>query len=190
MQLKVGDKVRFLNEAGEGIISAIKNDKEVMVEVDGFDYPYPASELLIIGENNEVVRVGKDVVDDSTPEDYLGEDSNRVGYFSELLMQRKNPKGVPEIDLHIQELIGDYSNLSHHEMRQLQLEHCRGALEIAMQQGVQRLVLIHGVGEGKLKQDVRSLIDGYQNLKWEDAPYKYYGYGATEVFVFQSQRKY
>src|ERR1044072_1521175 len=49
MKLRIGDKVRFLNEVGEGIVSRIKDNTTVFVEMhDGFEIPYQASQLVPI----------------------------------------------------------------------------------------------------------------------------------------------
>jgi hypothetical protein len=47
--LQVGSKVRFLDEVGNGVVTKIISDAEVMVEDDsGFEYPYDAGRLLVI----------------------------------------------------------------------------------------------------------------------------------------------
>ncbi|MEI6123447.1 MAG: DUF2027 domain-containing protein [Bacteroidota bacterium] len=54
MKFKVGDKVKFLNEKGGGIISKIVSGHLVNVAIDeGFDIPVLAKELILI-ENNTV----------------------------------------------------------------------------------------------------------------------------------------
>jgi len=51
MKFKVGDKVKFLNESGGGIITRIVNSKMVHVAIEeGFDIPTLTSELLKIEE--------------------------------------------------------------------------------------------------------------------------------------------
>lgn len=191
MFLKVGDKVRFLNEQGEGLVTEIVSNKKVMVEVDGFDMPFLLRDLLLVKENNEVVSLAsiKNEEDEHLSFEEIDDEKRSEDWLLQF-QKRKNEKGIPEIDIHIHELVGDFKNLSNHEMRQLQLEYCRNCIETAIKHGVQRFVIIHGVGEGKLRTDVRNTIDYYQNLKWEDASYKLYGYGATEVFVFQTKKKF
>src|SRR5688572_8658503 len=58
MKLRIGDKVRILNEVGEGVISRIKDKNTVFVEMpDGFEIPYNVSELVPI--HNELI-INKD----------------------------------------------------------------------------------------------------------------------------------
>ncbi|MGZ3919884.1 MAG: DUF2027 domain-containing protein, partial [Bacteroidia bacterium] len=49
MKLRIGDKVRFLNETGEGKVSRIKDKNTVFVEMpDGFEIPYLITQLVPI----------------------------------------------------------------------------------------------------------------------------------------------
>jgi hypothetical protein len=96
---------------------------------------------------------------------------------------RVNPKnGYMEVDLHIEELTDEYSGLSNAEMLNIQLQHCRKAMETAITAGAGKITVIHGVGNGTLKTEVRNLLRGY-NVQFYDAPYEKFGYGATEVLL-------
>jgi len=45
--IKVGDKVKFLNDVGGGVVTRFLNKNLVMVEnYDGFEIPYPILQLL------------------------------------------------------------------------------------------------------------------------------------------------
>ena len=49
MKLRIGDKVRFLNEVGEGVITRFKDKDTVFVEMnDGFEIPYLTKHLVPI----------------------------------------------------------------------------------------------------------------------------------------------
>ena len=51
--MKIGDKVRFLNETGGGRVAAFQGKNIVLVEdEDGFQVPMMASEVVVIGEEN------------------------------------------------------------------------------------------------------------------------------------------
>lgn len=57
--MQVGDKVRFLNQQGEGIISRILGNNQVMVTVDGdFDIPFDVKVLVPIAKEEKVVFGG------------------------------------------------------------------------------------------------------------------------------------
>ncbi len=61
MKFKVGDKVKFLNEAGGGIVSKIISNSMVNVAVeDGFDIPTMTSELVLIESAGHVSDMFKE----------------------------------------------------------------------------------------------------------------------------------
>ena len=50
--IKVGDKVRFLNSEGGGVVSKVlSKDMVEVTDADGFDFPTPVSECVVINEN-------------------------------------------------------------------------------------------------------------------------------------------
>ena len=55
-----------------------------------------------------------------------------------------------------------------------------------MQKRIQRIVFIHGVGEGVLKAELDFMFGRYDNIKFYDADYSKYGLGATEVYILQN----
>jgi len=97
--------------------------------------------------------------------------------------QGKN-KEIEEVDLHIQELVDDYSNLSNGEIVDIQLSRFTTALDGGILAGTRRMVFIHGIGAGKLKHEIQKTLDRkYPKLKYQDASFKEYGYGATMVIL-------
>lgn len=106
--------------------------------------------------------------------------------FSKDTDQNKPAKSKPqvfemEVDLHIEELLDDMRGLTNGEMLNLQLEHARKKLDEAVTRNCRKLILIHGVGNGRLKTEIRQMLDGYAGLEYYDASYARYGIGATEV---------
>lgn len=54
--MKIGDKVRFLNDVGGGKITAFRPGGIVLVEdADGFDVPMPQNEVVVIEEEEKKV---------------------------------------------------------------------------------------------------------------------------------------
>ena len=52
MNVKIGDKVRFLNSVGGGIVRRFKGNDQVIVEdEDGFDIPVLIRECVVVGDN-------------------------------------------------------------------------------------------------------------------------------------------
>ena len=71
-------------------------------------------------------------------------------------------------------------------MLNLQLDTARRQLEFAIKKRIPKIVFIHGVGEGVLRQELETLLSRYNNVQFYDADYKTYGLGATEVKIFQN----
>ncbi len=94
-----------------------------------------------------------------------------------------NPENEMEIDIHIEELLENYSNLSNGEILKIQLNHFQSALDNAIYERYRKLIVIHGVGKLLLKQEVRKILSTYNNVKVYDASYAKYGFGATEIII-------
>ncbi len=89
-----------------------------------------------------------------------------------------------EVDLHIEALCNDYTQLSNSDILRIQLSHFRNALEDAISNKKRRIVFIHGVGNGTLKLELRNeLKRNYPELVYQDASFKEYGFGATLVHL-------
>jgi len=100
-------------------------------------------------------------------------------------IQKVNLPDIEEIDLHIHELVDNYQGMSPAEIIQLQLSRFETSLEGGIRSNkTKKMVFIHGLGNGKLKHEIRKLLDTkYGKLKYQDASFKEYGYGATLVYL-------
>lgn len=97
-------------------------------------------------------------------------------------------KAVPivleeEVDLHIEELLDDHRGMSNGEIIQIQLKHFQRKLDEAIAKHLIKITFIHGVGTGRLKEEILKLLKEYRNIEYRNAPYEKYGYGATEVII-------
>lgn len=91
---------------------------------------------------------------------------------------------LEEVDLHIEELVDDHQGMSARELLDIQLSRFTTALEGAIRGKTKRIVFIHGIGNGKLKFEIRKALDKkYPRLKYQDASFEEYGYGATMVII-------
>lgn len=91
---------------------------------------------------------------------------------------------IEEIDLHIQELVDDSENLSNTEILDIQMSRFTTALEGGILSGTRKMVFIHGVGAGRLKHEIQKTLNRkYPKLRYQDASFKEYGYGATMVMI-------
>jgi hypothetical protein len=95
----------------------------------------------------------------------------------------KNPETV-EVDLHIHELLDDTRGLSNADMLKLQTDRFNEVMEENQKNKGQKIVFIHGLGNGTLKHEVRRLLNTrFKTHNFQDASFREYGYGATMVII-------
>ncbi|MDD4144137.1 MAG: DUF2027 domain-containing protein [Prolixibacteraceae bacterium] len=95
----------------------------------------------------------------------------------------KTPE-IIEVDLHINELIDNSSGLSNKEMLDIQIDKVEREMRSATGSRAKRIVFIHGVGQGVLKQEIAKLLKSkFSKYSYHDASFKEYGYGATMVIL-------
>ncbi|MDX2284757.1 MAG: Smr/MutS family protein [Bacteroidia bacterium] len=88
----------------------------------------------------------------------------------------------PEIDLHIEALVKQPDKLNPAEILQIQLNRLEKALSDALVHHYASMVLIHGVGEGKLRAAVQDRLKRATHVKtFAPADAVKYGNGATKV---------
>ncbi|WP_251620713.1 DUF2027 domain-containing protein [Odoribacter lunatus] len=93
-------------------------------------------------------------------------------------------KNVIEIDLHIQQLLDSTSGMESKDILEYQLDVFRKTLEEYKLRKGQKIVFIHGKGDGVLRQRILwELQTRYKRFQHQDASFKQYGYGATMVTV-------
>ncbi|OJW77643.1 MAG: hypothetical protein BGO69_07415 [Bacteroidetes bacterium 46-16] len=84
-----------------------------------------------------------------------------------------------EIDLHIEKLVPNRRGLSNADIMKLQLDTLQKYLQLAVVHRQDRMVVIHGVGEGVLRDAVHKALKEHKEVKRYEPVY--HG-GATEVF--------
>lgn len=90
--------------------------------------------------------------------------------------------GNYEVDLHIEELLEDTAGMDNAEIIRYQLRHFERCMDEAKRRPIKRFIVIHGVGKGKLRDEIRKLLKA-DSIEHYDAALSKYGYGATEVLV-------
>lgn len=64
-----------------------------------------------------------------------------------------------------------------------QIQHAKKCLNAAIDKKNGRIVFIHGVGTGVLKTELLNFLANYEGIMVNDADYREYGLGATEVVI-------
>jgi hypothetical protein len=101
----------------------------------------------------------------------------------------KNPhKLLPliEVDLHIHELTDSIAGMTNTDMMTLQLDTVRKTMAANAKRIGQKIVFIHGRGEGVLRRAVLDLLKReYPKTELQDASFAEYGFGATLVTIHE-----
>lgn len=88
------------------------------------------------------------------------------------------------VDLHIDKLLDKWQHLSSGEIISLQLETFEKYLELAHWHHLKEFIVVHGIGEGVLKEEIHERLNHKKYVKsFVNRYHHLYGYGATEVFL-------
>lgn len=91
---------------------------------------------------------------------------------------------IIEVDLHIHELLDNTSGMTNGEMLEYQLGVFRRTMEENRRRIGQKIVFIHGKGEGVLRRAIETeLKSKYKSCTFQDASFREYGFGATMVTI-------
>ncbi|HXH17762.1 MAG TPA: Smr/MutS family protein [Chitinophagales bacterium] len=92
-------------------------------------------------------------------------------------------KSKGEIDLHLDETAKEFDLISDREKLNAQLKHLEKQIDAALAGGCAKLEVIHGKGDGRLKETVHAFLKKHPHVKsfrvMNDKPHEE---GATEVF--------
>lgn len=89
-----------------------------------------------------------------------------------------------EVDLHIDELVDTTAGMENKDMLGLQLDTVRKTMQENRLRKGQKIVFIHGKGDGVLRKAVRDLLKKeYAKCDIQDASFQEYGFGATLVTI-------
>ncbi len=181
--MKIGDNISVLDEDISGEIVAITGDIVTIVDQDGFEIQYSKKELVM--EEGDISNY------DLTPHnisEIISEKQFKKNSNSSRIKPKERKLPPMEVDLHIHHLIPKSKHLDNFEILTIQLDEAKRQLDFAISKKIQRIVFIHGVGEGVLRIELEFLLKRYDNLKFYDADYQKYGVGATEVYIFQNKK--
>lgn len=188
-----GDRVRFLHQSGEGVVLAVEDHGATLMVEDGDGFPmrFPARDCLPMPNVAEEARAyaSKEISKGELLERNVDETALKASQ-RDFDIKYRNPDATNmrkrdehmEVDLHFHALTGARDHASPHEMLTLQMEHFDRMMRRAEEKRIPRVIFIHGVGQGRLRQEIRDALAAYwpQCHCREGDPRKY-GHGATEV---------
>jgi len=190
MNFKIGDKVRFLNSDGHGIITKILDSERVELENNfGFLEKYKIYEL--VPERKQEDYQTENLAFDQEIKSKIKSDKTNNKNFD---LKRKfrylesyESKERVVLDLHIENLIDSHNGMSNSAILKIQMSHFKDFLNKSIDKKQRKIVVIHGVGEGVLRHEIRKELDIYHPyFEYYDASYDEFGYGATEIRLIKT----
>ena len=181
--MKIGDKVSVLDEDISGVITAVSHDEITVLDTDGFEHQYFKKELVLdSGELSNFNIIPQNI------SEILSEKEQKKHKNTPKVKPKDRNLPPMEVDLHIHHLVPKTRGMDNFEMLNIQLDTVKRKIAFAISKKIQRIVFIHGVGEGVLRYELLRVLKDYDNLKFYDADYQKYGVGATEVYIFQNKK--
>lgn len=181
--IKIGTFVMVLDDNIAGYVNKIEGNLITITTADDFDMTFDKSELVVKNDKitkQDFSKINSEVISQKTE-------------IKQLKSKRIKPKDrvlpVMEIDLHIHHLVKSERGLDAHDMLNIQINEAQRKLEFAIQKKIQRLVFIHGIGNGRLRAELEFMFQRYANVTYEDANLQKYGRGATAVYIYQNPKQ-
>ncbi|MDC6352132.1 DNA mismatch repair protein MutS [Zeaxanthinibacter sp. PT1] len=176
---RVGDRAEAIDDLISGTITHVEGGVVTLQTDDGFPMSF---------EIHELVRISGEI-----PIEISNAEISRVKDEEARSKKRRKPALKPkernaprmEVDLHIEKLTQGFKRMETFEILELQLETAKRQLDFAIRKRIQKVVFIHGVGEGILREELKYLFNRYEGVRFYDADYQKYGMGATEVYITQ-----
>jgi hypothetical protein len=180
----IGDKVAVLDADIKGIVIKIKDSLITIDTEDGFLMDFNAKELVKIDSEQRELSKFSDIHMQQMMKEKQIESTKR-----QFVKTPKNDKiPVMEVDLHIHQLIPSTKGMNNYDILTLQLNEAERKIQFAKSKKIQRIVFIHGVGEGVLQQELTYLFQKY-GVDYYAASYQKYGMGATEIYIYQNSKE-
>ena len=148
------------------------------VETDYFDDPCLLFDLVEMSEKKQLVEISPDELKEAM----FQKSSSKAE--TKLTFRKPEKQEIIEVDLHIHSLLETTAGLSNADMLNHQMEIFHKTLAENMNRKGQKIVFIHGKGEGVLRKEIeKELKTKYKNFYFQDASFREYGFGATMVTI-------
>lgn len=115
---------------------------------------------------------------------YVRRYENNKHQSNPFVVKHRGDNDIIVIDLHANELLDTTVGMSAIDILNYQLKKFRDTLHEYKDKKGQRIVFIHGKGEGVLRRAIiNDLNYRYKKYQYQDASFQEYGYGATQVTI-------
>jgi len=178
IQFQLGDQVAAIDEDIQGIVVGL--GKSVTIETgEGFEMDFEAHEL--VAQPPQFGELASNTDDQMAQSKIWSKPTTKT-----VVKTSRKTLPIMEVDLHIEKLVKNTKTYSNFDMLNIQMDEAKRQLEWALNQRKQRIVFIHGVGEGVLKAELETLFRRYDGIKFYPADTRQYGMGAIEVYRLQN----
>ena len=178
---QLNETVGFLHESGTAIVRLVEGSMVVVEDENGFERTVHAEHLVKIHVQSS----------DFEKHAFLEPKDHTRAKITVSVTIKTVPKKpmMPEIDLHIESLTESNSGMTNAEIIGLQLRALELFFNEMLASRMRKFIVIHGVGEGTLKSEVRTFIKSRKGAYCYDADFRKYGIGATEVEIRFTERE-
>ena len=179
MQFQINERIGFLYEKGGGVIKSFEENRVIVEDEDGFDRTFLLSEIIKI--HGEFYDLPDDAVVQINMDDTISRKNHTV--TKQAMTGSKKPVETWELDLHIENLVDSHGGMSNSQILECQMKELRNFYKRAKDKHIRKLIIIHGVGMGVLKEEVQAFLDKKEGVEHYDADFRDYGKGATAVEI-------
>lgn len=103
--------------------------------------------------------------------------------YGKPLVGNKTEHAQSVIDIHIQKISDQFANMDNFEMLQTQLAYFEKYYDLAISSMQPKLIVIHGVGTGKLRNEIHERLRHKKEVKsFANQYHPNFGFGATEIY--------
>ena len=173
MELKmifaVGERISILNETGKYTVIHVDSTHVLVEDEHGFEQKVP----LKLAVKATTVKTTKIILKD----ELLDSDKKSL----------KNKMQMPSIDLHIESLLEYDAKMNAFDKLNYQMRQFREFVNKNLAKRQTKLLVIHGIGEGRLKNEIGALIARNDGYSMHDANYSRGGVGASYIEIVLSR---
>jgi len=132
----------------------------------------------------EMYQLTASIEQSNHQDSYLPRYADRKHRGNPFITKRKGDEDIIVVDLHASEILETTAGMTAGDILNYQLKKFREVLAEYDGKKGQKLVFIHGKGEGVLRSAiVNALKYKYKKYTYQDASFQEYGYGATQVTI-------
>lgn len=182
-------QVLFYNEEPEKVYLPVSSEFDISPNRFNDEHNYKASqfmeERLLLVSIAQVAGLSTLVTKQESKMDEEALIRQKVKEIKPSSLIEKHQTGPREavVDLHIGELLQDFTHLTPHEILRYQMDYFTKCIESAVERNFRKVTFIHGVGNGTLKSAIIRKVQEYEHAESHLASLEKFGVGAIDVNI-------